>query len=261
MEINELILEAIKKGSPMKQKKLKSQEVEPDLFPVESDAIWNMGQKLKKVKEFKKVEQWSNTDFLKHFKKLLSPHGLKLEPVSPKEINSIKTLYDKLVSRIKDNMNSGILKEYLDWWVACYASSSGREIININYISQDFLVDRFVNRFDLLENVSSSKVKDEKPVVSDEQIYQLGGLPMLLISRGIVISYNLLQKENGIILRISNTMRELTKESVAEVIESTLRLAPYPQSHKIDFVSVAKQSIDYHGLKGFNSLQYDKYFC
>lgn len=236
-------------------------EIDPDPTVFGKDAIWGLAEKMKKKpKRTVPVNRWSNIEFARYLDSILKVHSLHLERLSPKESEAVAGIHDKLVRILNDKMTPQVLKDYFDWWVSCYAQSMHGRKIYVASLSQDYMIERFTQRYNADgEKPQTGEVKKNE-TATDEQIYKLGGLSMLLMSRGVVNSYKLLKNDQNIIVRISETMRKLSKEVVTEIVDTTINLGPYPSSDKVDFLSISKPSLDYHGVKKFHSLNYQRYF-
>lgn len=260
MDETELILRAIAKSAPIKPKKRIMHEIDPDPTVFGKDAIWALAEKMKKKpKRSVPLNRWSNIEFARYLDSILKVHGLHLERLSPKESDAVAGIHDKLVLILNDKMNPQVLKDYFDWWVSCYAQSMHGRKIYVASLSQDYMITRFTERYNADTRKPQTEIKKNENV-SDEQIYKLGGLSMLLMSRGVVNSYKLLKNDSNTIVRISETMRKLSKEVVTEIVDTTINLGPYSESDKVDFLSISKPSLDYHGVKKFQSLNYQRYF-
>lgn len=278
-ELNEtdMILKALGKSAPVKAEKPKKRimkEMDPDDLAPNDGLFFGFidkeeQRKLKKSKT--PVKKWNNLDFVRYLDSILKLHDLRLERLSVIDSQAIGLLYDKFVPALKDKMSPDILKDYIDWWVSCYASNMHGRKIYVASISQDFLIERFLTRFELedtlgirgnkVQAVAEKSSKDSTPI-TDAQLYKLGGLSMLLMSRGIVHAHNLLKpSDNNVIMRIAETLKKMSKEVVIEVLETTKNLSPYPISQVVDFMSMSKMALDFYGItKKYETVKYRSYF-
>jgi len=103
-------------------------------------------------------------------------------------------------------------------------------------------------------------IEDTK--VDQETLLKMGGLSMVLCSSGIVLTCSLLSKngEKNVFSKISSELRGLSEGAVRQSIESTLKNAPYPVDQSIDFISIARSAIEFHGLKDYKNISYRDYF-
>lgn len=289
MNDTQIILEALKKPL-IKSKPSKTRlipEIEEFAGPKEKDLIWNTetsdkilidlatkyekNQNKTKTKSNKKyITQWTNKDFALYFDGLLKIRGFSLERLTIQETEDVARLYDKFVILVPD-MSNKILRDYLDWWSLYCLPSIKIERIYLNTLLNDKYIDKFCtllssNELSLKKNgpnqISKAKNNLEKPLdIDDESMYNMGGVVAVLTAVGIVKTCALL-KRKGIIstLSISEQLRKMPKKVFSDCFNLTLSLSPYPETDKVDFISVAKQAIDYHGFNKFLKINYKEFF-
>ena len=134
-----------------------------------------------------------------------------------------------------------------------------------------FLMERYVEKFIAAYDIEatpcvldSKKEEDEGASVdlSDHTLFELGGLPMLLMTEGVVVAYKVLQERNesGVYQKLSVALRGLTRDAVDKVLAITLSKKPYNSKYAIDFISVAKPALEYYGIKDYADVKYREYF-
>jgi hypothetical protein len=85
---------------------------------------------------------------------------------------------------------------------------------------------------------------------------------MLLMSKGIVAAGKLLRGK-GItdwIMRLSTTIRGFSKNVILEVMEVSVRSSPYNTSDMFDFISIARPTLQYYGIRNYDNLRYQDFF-
>jgi len=262
MNENELILKAIRQPSPVARKKKVMREIEPDIVDDTEDAIWRLVKQEKKREKLanKTLSSWGAADFVRHIERNLRLYNLKLERYGLNDNRLITKLYDIFVDRIGGAMNNAVLKEYFEWWINCHSHSMHGKKISLYTFVKDKYISKFMNRFEVRKEVADGP--DDYQKVSDEEIFQMGGMPMLLIKRGIVITYKILRRESESLARkkISNTLQNFSADLLIEVMKNTLSNAPYPMNDTIDFLLLARQSLESNNLTQFMGVKYKEYF-
>lgn len=266
MTETELILSAMKMGMPKKQKKRVMKEIEPDpVIDALDDPIWKKASR--KPRAPKTVNQWNYRDFVRHVQKTLGLMGLRLESGVGygRDENLIVKLHDMFVPHFGDSMSNQILRDYLEWWIASYARLQDRPI-SLRTMMRDYHIARFIksygnNQRSLTMPVAASPpVADRSaaPEVSDDELYALGGISMLLMSRGIVVANRVLtaKGEPKPLLQISRSLRSLSKGVLDQVMRTTLEASPYPKQDAVDFISLARPALRYHRINSFDHVQY-----
>jgi len=270
-------------GGKIKKKVRKlMHEIEPIPFEehdeVTAQIIKRNKQKIKiqGSPQSKNINKWSNTDFLRYIKYLsgLSGFSFSASFSSVKDREVISKIYDKIAFHIQQDMNNKILREYIEWWINSYSYlMSGREIYPSIFIFDSY-INKFVSRI-RLQNIpgnglSTYKDKEQefidntnkKEPIDDITLYNHGGLPMLIMSKGIVISYTVLRQKgiNSIFTKISAALQKLSNKALQKTMEITLQNAPYPREDIVDFIALSRAALVYHNMKQYLSLQYKDYF-
>lgn len=263
MDERALIINAIK------EKKQNTPEVDFD-FP-ESDVIEMWVKRKKRQESFKgkQIDDWTNVDFLRYLDYMLKEFGVvRAKENTRRDSDKINHLYDRLVKQLTVEMSNSILKEFLEWWCSIWAPRLTGSEFHLNLLIQEYQVTRFASRYDkndipLAPSVISTKqTVAPSPPISDDGIYDLGGLGLLLMKRGLVIGYRIL-KSRGV-LHVDKTMEktigQFSKEVLISVLKITFRGSPYPESDRVDFISFATSALDRFGLTDYAQVQYGTYF-
>lgn len=270
MDETRLILEALNSTVMSAPKKLrkKKQMFEPPapLFDMKDDAIVKMAKDRKKREERKKrpINKWNNSDFCYYLKTLLKLHSMEYEQTNHmKDSNDMGRAYDKLVSHFLAKMDNYKLKEYIEWWVATHAENFRRNerAIRIITLSDAVFIDKFVSRFD-------SAAPTSKPIavvennLSEQELFEIGGVPMVLMHKGIVVTHRLLCQQEGknAISQIQKALRSFSRDVLLVTMHKTLESSPYNRNDTVDFLTLARMALQYHDIKEFNHLSYRAYF-
>ncbi len=259
----QMILNAMSQSSPRKRSK-KMDEVEPDLFCArKDDPIWKLSESMARKKKHarKPLREWTSADLLKHLNEILSIHDLRLERAAARDREVMSSLYDQFVDCLPE-MSNKVMKDYLEWWVSCYAPTMHDREIYVNLLTQENYLKKFLQRYNVTPTTTAPTQERPAPGVDDATLYKMGGLPMLLVSKGIVVSCRLLERldEKDIFIRISKALRELPKNVLMDVMETTASGSPYDPSDEVDFVSLARPALSFYGLNNYLKLQYKQHF-
>lgn len=260
MDERALIINAIK------QKKDNTPEVDFD-FP-EPDVLTKWAKKKKQQESFKRktTEEWTNADFLRYLDFMLKDFGVarSLENMR-RDSDKINLLHDKLAKQLEVDMSNVILKEYLEWWCSIWAPRLTGSEFHLNLLIQDYQINRFASRYQQeapVQSVAVTGTPVSPSTINDDNIYDLGGINLLLVKRGIVVGYRMLRKRG-----ISNAdkvlkqaIEKLSEEVLVRVLKTTLRESPYPLADQVDFVSVASSAINRFGLSEYTQLNHRAFF-
>jgi len=266
MNERDLILSAIKQAPPTRRRRKRLQELDPPLFDDAPDAISGIIKKnekkraLENKRKNRPISQWTNTDFLRYLDDSIRHFGLHLFSRNARDKDTVGKIYDTMASQLQDLMDNKVFKEFFDWWVSSYASCVGQQEIHINRFLDKKLIQTFLSRFEIPHKEQNKK--NEQKELDETTIFNMGGLSMLLVSKGIVLTYKFLrqQEHSYIFTKISNALRDLSKNSVKQSIQATLSHSPYNEEDKIDFVAVARDALIFHGLKEYLKMSYQEYF-
>lgn len=258
MDERSLILNAIK------NKKENTPEVDLD-FP-EPDAIEKWGKKKKKQNSFKykKCEEWTNVDFLRYLDSMLKEFGATraIENVR-RDSERVNQLYDSLAKPLQEKMSNLVLKDYIDWWVSIWAPRLTGEVLYIYQLNQDYQISRFVTRFQKdTADEPKPEISHQSPTLSDDMIFDLGGLSLLIVKKGLVASFRMLKKRSvsSPEKEILHVLKTLSRDMLIDVMDLTLHKSPYPKSDKVDFISLALPVLKEQGLTQFTKLSSEQYF-
>lgn len=267
MNETQIIIDILRNPVANKRKKRVVKEIEPRIITSTDPVINKLAKKLD-TKISRPVANWTNTDFLKHLKVLASSFGLDFTHAM-NEKNTIGRLYDKFV-HIYDEMSNKVLKDYLEWWMSSYGRhTSGREIY-INNLLSDQHMEKFIRWYNPDANrpvvvghsneTASVRPKANDEGISDQVVYDLGGLPMLLRSRGLVVAHFLLKKNGRSQEEISNVLSGFSKSAIEKVMAVTIDRAPYPLGQYFDFMHIVEPHLQKHALQSFTGLIVGDYF-
>ena len=264
MDEKSIILGAINKPKP------KINDDDLGLFDGK-DAIEEMVKAKKRKESFmhKSCLEWTNLEFLNYIDFMLRGVGIYRSFGSiQRESDYINRIYDRLTKTLKDKMDNKVLRDYLEWWASIFASRmSGREF-HLNNLMNELHISKFLVRYQAGINAEVVTPQDGPPVSSapvkeytNKEVYDMGGLPMLLIKCGIVNACKLSKQQKGISLEnIRTVLLSLTKPLLEKVLSLTVQRAPYSQSDEIDFISLALPATSQHNLVSFSTLKYKDYF-
>lgn len=258
---------SVKKNKPAKKTVKPIFEVDP-FFPTTDPVITSLykAQKKKNKKKKKDVSDWSNSDFIKYLDKNLKNLGTCIEDYSLKGRENFSRMYDLLAMHFKKEMNNHILKEYLDWWTFNIAPLLRTETTSTHALLKDKYIGSFLTYYStnqIVDGQCAIKPQSEKIENTDySQIYLTGGLSALLMSGGIVIANRVLKsnKVAGRFGKITEEISKMPKSAVIALIHKTTGNAPYLDEDKCDFISLSRGALNFHGIKEFQSMNYENYF-
>ncbi len=258
------------KKKPSKHKESCSFDEDYDIVIPKTDAINRMVAKKKRQVSFKakSIKDWSNADFIKFINSTLKEtFGMTLESMGARAIDSIAKSYDKLLKCAGNSMivNNEVMRDYVVWWISAYASNSKKPVLYVEAMNNELHMKRFIKEYSGKTPVMSyslEKPKSKPILLTDEELVASGGLPMLLLAKGIVntVKYLKLKKEKMAFSKVSSALRCLSKEAAGQVLDKTLDMAPYNIQDKVDFVSLAKSVVDLYGLSQFKGFDYKSAF-
>lgn len=267
----ELILSALQDSSPKFLRKRKVLQEFGDFGLCDGgvdkkDAISKLSDQARRKERSEKrkqlpVEGWNNKDFLTYTQDLLKPYRVHLENDGINGMNLMARMYDKLASHFCDAMCNRVLKEYLQWWVLSFGSGISSHSVYVQAIYDEKYVVMFVRRYN--EVVTGPKEGSARAVERDDAtIFSTGGLPMLLMSKGIVVTHSFLRnrKEESPFTKIGKVLRTFSANVLKNTMDITINGAPYLAPHKVDFISIARPALELHSLKKYLNLDYAKFF-
>ena len=269
----ELIMSAVSSIKPKPRTQKMLQEIDDngvhdfEFEPTVTDAISKLAKKVQRTEKRRRmpVVEWTSVNFLTFINEQLKTYGFRLADTGRK-YDLLMRLYDKLAVHLGMLMSNQIFKEYLEWWIVTYAPTYNSHELAVQIMGRDSYIETFVDRYKSRLDTGKLELTKKSVVpkkdITDDKIYDTGGLPMLLMSRGIAISFNVMRSkgEKNIFTRISKSLREFSKDILLRTIEVTVNRAPYNESGKVDFVALAKPALDFYGIKKFKDLDYNEYF-
>jgi hypothetical protein len=263
MDERALILDAIK------QKKKNTPDIDFD-FP-EPDVITKWAKRKKRLEGYKSkpIDDWTNMDFLHYLDYMLKEFGvIRARENTRRDSDKINQLHDRLVSQLSVEMNNSILREFMEWWCSIWAPRLSGSEFHLGFLTHEFQVTRFVSRYkkpDATEEapiVSIESQVDMPSSIDDMSIYELGGINLLLMKRGIVIGYRILKKHgvNNVDQVIKKSIEQFNKEVLINVLNVTMQESPYPMSDKVNFISPAADALGRFGLTEYAQISHESYF-
>jgi len=251
MDERSIILKALK--TPLSKIKTPSE----DIGFSKDDAISRLVKKKKRQERYKTKSclQWGNLEFLQYLDSMLKDYGVIRHVSSTcRDLDQVNNLYDLLVKKIGSKMNNLVLREYMEWWCSIKAPRLTGSGMWLSHMIKQQPISRFSSRF------VQQDIKDSERYISNKEIYDAGGLSMLLTKRGIVVSYRMMESLNkNPSQEIQETLERFQESTLSKTIKSTISNSPYNCS-SIDFVSIVRPYLLKYGLKEFANLDYKKYF-
>jgi hypothetical protein len=237
-------------------------EIEPSPISIENDAISKMASKITKKPRKKPLRKWEPSDFLKYLVQALSNEGMSLERVGARDREDMAFLYDELVRRVDEQMNNTVMRDYLDWWTGTHARKVFGQPLYVKSLANDRFLDQFIRlKFGAVAENPSASVSAPPATthkeVDAQTLYRMGGLPMLLRSKGIVITARILRDKNDSnwLMRISQALQDFPKNAVQETMERTVG-ASYPLEDMVDFISIARPALEFHRIRDYSNMNY-----
>lgn len=269
MNENDLILEAMKKSAPLSKKQYIIPSYDDDLIESPADdPIWKLARlEVKRdKKKNKSITEWVPSDFLRYVNSELKIYDLHLERSGLRETTSITKLHDDLLHYVgKENMSNEIMKEYFEWWIGSHRLNLQGEKIFIQRMTRRLDIEKFMDYKG--KNKPLPQTPAQKPVSEDEElneltIYEMSGLSGMLANKGIVVAHRVLKekKEQNIFYQITSALQNFSKKLLETTMELTIKSAPYPGTDVVDFITLARPALQYHGIKKYFSLDYKKHF-
>lgn len=265
---NELILQALTQSSPPSKKRYEAEMFLDDLIESpQDDPIWKLAKKEERKEKARKktIEEWSGADFLRYLNDRLTNYGLKLERAGIRDRDCVSKLFDDFVRCLGKKMTNEILREYFDWWISVNASNLHGEKIYIYRLMGRFDIEKFITRYEERSKVQTPiipKINVSQPTPDDMMIYEVSGLPAVLMKKGIVVGHRILKekKTDNAFQLIIKTLQSFSKETLGKTMDVTLAGAPYPQSDTVDFLSLARHALQFHKIVKYLKLDYKSYF-
>ncbi len=266
MDETKLILSAMLKDTPTPRRRKVMQEIESSPLPEKADRLLKLIKRKNNKPTPRSLSAWRNIDFLRYLDGLISPYGINREDRGILDAENLGRLYDDLASVLQQEMNHRILRDYIDWWVAMYCRTMKTRTIYtgmlLNTRQLTIFLRRLIDESGVVKQVPSTELLCDDEEVDCYTLYKLGGLPMLLMSYGIVTARRVLKEANesslsNAIVRVLNTF---SKQAIHHTMEMTLKHAPYDESDLVDFVVLARPSCKSYGLNEYIDLNYEEFF-
>lgn len=280
MNDERVIINAIKgRKSSLKevQENSRAKEVNEDLFDGigvsgKKDAISKMVKSYNRRDSWKRKPclQWNGSDFIRYLDSILKDFKVpKTFGNYRQECYYINSLYDTMVGLLGEKMNNGVLKDYIQWWCSIKAPRLTGSGFYLKMLVSDSMMKKFVSRYENNDNSLTEKPMintfSSLPDINDDiSMYNLGGVPLLLIKRGIVISrfVSIQQgteehKSNNEIIKF---LSEFNLEAIQKVVDITISNAPYAKCMEFDFISLIHSKLHYSQSLNIVNLEYKSYF-
>ncbi len=244
MDERSLILNAIK------------QKITPQEDPIDppgTDAMDKWVKRKKQEDSFRRKDcnDWNNADFLRYLDFMLKEFGARRAKGNLRvDSNHLNRVYDCLASRLQDKMNNRVFKNYLDWWCSIWAPRLTGSEIYLTSLLKDYLIKRFVSRYSDEESCKEILPQSKAVKADDDSIYDLGGLELLVMQRGIIVGYQMLRHrlESDPAYVMRKTLSHFTKDTLINVMNITVQQGPYSRNHTVDFLMIAHPFLHEHNL-------------
>lgn len=221
-------------------------------------------RKLRKVNfQNKNIDDWCSSDFVNYLDFLLKEFKVfRTNGNTRYNANVIDKTHDILAQLIKVKMSNTIFKEYIEWWCSIWAPRMTGVEIFLNQLSYKDQIQKFASRYQSEEKHNPIVFPPSVSSVNDQDIYDLGGLGLLLMKRGLVIGYSILKEKQvkDPASEIQRTLYSFTLEAVHMAWNMTIKLAPYSAENKIDFVSLTKPVFERLGTFEHSNVDFGQYF-
>lgn len=243
-------------------------ELELDLPGLDVVEKWAKRKKKEQSFKYKNCDEWNNTDFLNYLDSMLKEFGVcRLKGNLRKDANTLNRLYDALAKPLQTQMNNSVLKDYLDWWCSIWAPRLNGGEFYLEAIIRDYQVARFVTRHEEAKEIedanrSSETASTEQLEASNNDIYNFGGLTLLLMERGIVSAYQILMKQHTVDpeAKIGFELNKFSEDILISVVNLTCNCSPYSSEYEIDFISLVSPYLQKFGVTAFLNLNHTQYF-
>jgi len=281
MDDRDLILGGLSKASclVMQERPTKyMDEIEPERFiqkQTEEDAIQKLvkakRRKQKRATAYKRrpIAKWTNSDFVSFFREALSTHSVFVGPTSITASQVVGRIHDDLVDKYKDEMSPLVLRDFFEWCSAVFGPKMEGKEVHISYFGSENIIDRFLKGYVEKPTVpkrplpETPNLDELEPAKSPGEIYGIGGLPMLLLERGIVEAHDYLLKcsKERPDKSIQNALSDFTKEALEDVIQQTIERSPYARNiTPFDFVRACKPLMELLGIHRLDGVDYKRFF-
>lgn len=233
----------------------------------QKDALTTLTRRVQRREKQKRkpIAEWSSKDFYILALDILKTQKMYFHSSGIIALNEFAGLYDKFVERLGPKMECRILKEYIEWWCSVYLPQKTSQKVYVQDFGRDNCIDRYLKYVNLTAEVTESPepVKSDPSNVPEDEVYKTGGLPMLLMSRGIVVAYRVLLKNkvSSPMIKITSELRKMSRDMFIRSLETTLASGPYPDRDRVDFISLSRSVIEMYKLeKKYMSVDYKGYF-
>lgn len=232
------------------------------------DAIAEEVKRKAKAQKYrqKPVSRWTYADFLRCLDSLLALYDISYERQGAQSDGlSVGRIYDRLADHFKSDMSNYVLKSYFEWWTNIYAQRMHDKPVYVQRLLDERVISQYMNRCagPLLMMMPGEpefpRILDDEDL-DDNTLFEAGGLPLLIINRGIVAGYRMLKSDSNVLDQISAVLRSLNKDVLDQVMRITIQRSPYPSDDKVDFISLARPCLEAHNLQEYTKFQYQEFF-
>ncbi len=160
-------------------------------------------------------------------------------------------------------MSNRVLREYMDWWTGTYIHVYMHKSIYVQTLMNSDHIDRFVSQWKERYNLGKPITEREDEEVDDIDLFNLSGLSVLIMTKGIVAAWRVLKTLDGLEEdykeSISDTLKKLSRDKLIQTLDKTTSQT-YNKVDMIDFVSVAKEALHSQGIVSYDEIDYRVYF-
>lgn len=230
----------------------------------EPDAIEKWAARKKKQESFrnKPCKEWSMLDFSRYLDFMLKEFGVFRSKNVARDCDYLNTLHDRLAKKLKSKMNNLVLRDYLDWWCSIWAPRYTASEVYLTLLMNDQQINRFVSRYKEREDEIAVEIPTEVKDVSDVEIYNFGGLELLIMKKGIVVGNRVLRAKGVADAReeLRKSLARFSKQALINTLNVTIQNAPYSRADQVDFISLSSPILLKHNMTDFLQLSAMDYF-
>lgn len=238
------------------------------LFNPKDKVIQRLASKVTRKIRFQTipVSEWNNTDFLRYLCFVLKNFGVGYGVTNlARDCHQLNSVFDMLLTVTGKSTSNEMMKNYIDWWCSKWAGSFSSRDFGIWYLRDLDKMKMFIEQFTSVENnvsLSKSEITSQEQIYSDDSIYELGGLSMLLLKRGFVKTCKFLETkgEKNIYASIRNAIKNFGVPSLMTVWDNTLQNGPYKFKCAYDFVTLVREYLPNDKQNDIDILVYNKLF-
>ena len=256
MTERELILNAISRKNTPKKKKT---DVFDTIGADKPNPLDKLVKRQQRKEQFKKrnITEWTTVDFVNYLDVILKEFGIiRVKRNTRLDSNQINKLYDEIANLLKIDMTNDILKEYIEWWCSIYAAQMSGQDFYLQNLSKEYQIKRFVSRYgqngQTKEQNQLINIPVASTVVNDDILYDVGGLNLLIMKRGIVVGYKIIRKNtNNPLSALRDSLVNFDSKTLINVMNITIQNSPYSSSDFVDFMTIAEPFLQKYKINDF----------